>query len=458
MQDTSATHSRQSDWLLLTGATLGFLVVMLDVTIVNVALHQIGTSLGSGVAGLQWIVNAYTLVFAALILTAGALGDRLGARRLFIAGFALFGIGSLGCGSSPTIAFLIAARAFQGIGAAVLVPCSLALINHAFTSEADRNRAVSIWAAGASVAIAAGPVVGGVLIATVGWRSIFFVNVPIATIGIWLVWHYSRETPRTRNRGIDLPGQILAIVALACLAATMIQGGGLGWTHPLVLCGFVAFIVATAGFLFAESRSQSPMLPLEVFRNPTFSAATMIGWIINVAFYGLIFVLSLFFQETQNYSPLRTGLAFLPMTAIILPANLASGWVATHSGARVPMVTGQLVMMTGCLSLLGVHQGAPYWHLAIQMLLIGGGIGFTVPAMTSALLGAVDPSMSGVASGVLNASRQAGSVVGVAMFGSFIGHQGHIVAGLRLALIVCAVILLPSALLALRMPHRPPAK
>ncbi len=343
MQDTSATHSRQPDWLLLAGATLGFLVVMLDVTIVNVALHQIGTSLGSGVAGLQWIVNAYTLVFAALILTAGALGDRLGARRVFIAGFALFGIGSLACGSSPTIAFLIAARAFQGIGAAILVPCSLSLINHAFTSEADRNRAVSIWAAGASAAIAAGPVVGGILIATVGWRSIFFVNVPIAMIGIWLVWRYSRETPRTPNRGIDLPGQILAIVALACLAATMIQGGNLGWTHALVLSGFVVFTVATAAFLVTESRSNSPMLPLQVFRNPTFSAATTIGWIINVAFYGLIFVLSLFFQETQGYSPLRTGLAFLPMTAIILPANLASGLVATHTGARIPMVTGQLV-------------------------------------------------------------------------------------------------------------------
>ena len=456
MQDTNATHSKQPDWLLLAGATLGFLVVMLDVTIVNVALHQIGTSLGSGVAGLQWIVNAYTLVFAALILTAGALGDRLGARRVFIAGFALFGIGSLACGSSPTIAFLIAARAFQGIGAAILVPCSLSLINHAFTSEADRNRAVSIWAAGASAAIAAGPVVGGILIATVGWRSIFFVNVPIAMIGIWLVWRYSRETPRTPNRGIDLPGQILAIVALACLAATMIQGGNLGWTHALVLSGFVVFTVATAAFLVTESRSNSPMLPLQVFRNPTFSAATTIGWIINVAFYGLIFVLSLFFQETQGYSPLRTGLAFLPMTAIILPANLASGLVATHTGARIPMVTGQLVMMAGCLLLLGVHQGASYWHLAIRMLLIGGGIGFTVPAMTSALLGAVDPSMSGVASGVLNASRQAGSVVGVAMFGSFIGHQEHMVASFRLALIVCAVMLLPSALFALRMPHRPP--
>jgi DHA2 family methylenomycin A resistance protein-like MFS transporter len=176
--------------------------------------------------------------------------------------------------------------------------------------------------------------------------------------------------------------------------------------------------------------------------------------IINTAFYGLIFVLSLFFQDTQHYTPLRTGLAFLPATAMILPANLASGWVATRAGPRIPMAAGQFILLAGCLSLLGVSQGTPYWHLAGQMLLLGGGMGFTVPAMTSALLGSVNPTMSGVASGVLNASRQAGSVVGVALFGSFIGQQSHLVTGLRLALICSSVILFPSALLGLRMPGR----
>jgi MFS transporter, DHA2 family, methylenomycin A resistance protein len=444
-----------SNRLLLTGATLGFVVVQLDVTIVNVALQQIGASLGSAVSGLQWIVNAYTLVFAALILTAGALGDRFGARRVFIAGFAIFALGSLGCGLSTSTALLIDARAFQGIGAAILVPCSLALINHAFTSDADRNRAVSIWAAGASVAVAAGPVIGGVLIAGIGWRSIFFVNVPIALAGVWLVWRYSEETSRSGRRGVDLPGQLLAIFALADVAATMIEGGGgLGWTHPLILAGFGSFMVASAGFIFVESRSREPMLPLQLFKHRTFSAATVIGWITNVAFYGLIFVFSLFFQRTQKYTALQTGLAFLPMTIMILPANLASGWIATRAGARLPMAAGQILMLVGCVTLLGVSEGLRYWRLAGQLLLLGAGIGLTVPAMTSALLGTVDRSQSGIASGVLNAARQAGSVVGVALFGTFIGQQHQMVPGVRLALLVSVGILAPSFLLAFRIPRR----
>jgi MFS transporter, DHA2 family, methylenomycin A resistance protein len=451
--------TKQSDRLLLTGASLGFAVVQLDVTIVNVALQQIGVSFGSGVSGLQWVVNAYTLVFAALILTAGALGDRLGARRVFVAGFAIFGVGSLGCGLSNGMTLLIGARALQGMGAAILVPCSLALINHAFTRDAERSKAVSIWAAGASVAVAAGPVIGGVLIAGLGWRSIFFVNVPLAILGVWLVCRYSDETSPSRHGGIDLPGQFLAILALADIAATMIEGGGgLGWAHPAILSGFGVFVVAAAGFVFVESGSRAPMLPLQVFRDRTFSAATMIGWITNVAFYGLIFVLSLFFQRTQKYTALETGLAFLPMTTIILPADLASGWLTTRTGARLPMVAGQIMMMVGCVSMIGVSEGIAYWRLAAQLLLLGAGIGLTVPAMTSALLGTVDASESGVASGVLNAARQSGSVVGVALFGTFIGQESHMVPGLRLALLVSAGILLASSLLALRMPSRIPAR
>jgi len=316
-------ETKRSNRLLLTGATLGFVVVQLDVTIVNVAFQQIGASFGSRVSALQWIVNAYTLVFAALILTAGALGDLLGARQVFIAGFAIFGVGSLGCGLSTSMPLLIGARAFQGIGAAILVPCSLALIKRNFTKDADRDKAVSIWAAGASVAVAAGPVIGGVLIAGIGWRSIFFVNVPLAILGIWLVWRHSDETTQSRHRGIDLLGQFLAIFALADIAATMIEGGGgLGWAHPLILSGFALFVAAAGGFIFVESRSRAPMLPLQVFKDRTFTVATVIGWITNVA--------------------------FLPMTAIILPADLASGWITTRTGARLPIVAGQILMMVGC--------------------------------------------------------------------------------------------------------------
>lgn len=443
----SELNLRNAKRLLLTGTTLGFVVVQLDVTIVNVAIQQIGASLGGAVSSLQWIVNAYTLTFAALILTAGALGDRLGARRVFIAGFAIFGVGSLACALATGIGMLIAARAFQGIGAAVLVPCSLALINHNFLTDAERNRAIAIWAAGASVAVAAGPVIGGVLIAAIGWRSIFYVNVPLALLGIWLVSRYSQETSRLQHRGIDLLGQLLAIIALADLAATMIERSG----TP----GFAICAVAAVAFIVVESRLHSPMLPLGVFKNSTFTVATIVGLIINVAFYGLIFVLSLFFQRTLKYSALETGLAFLPMTGMILPANLVSGRLATRVGARLPMVVGQLLMLAGIITLLGIHQEMPYWSLAGQLLLLGAGIGLVVPAMTSALLGTVDKSLSGVASGVLNASRQAGSVVGVALFGGFIAGPDAMIPGLRTVLIISAAILVPSAVLALSAAPRP---
>lgn len=441
--------------LLLAGTSLGFVVVQLDVTIVNVALQQIGASFGGGVSGLQWIVNAYTLAFAALILTAGALGDRLGARRVFIAGFAIFGLASLGCGMSTSMGLLVAMRTLQGVGAAILVPCSLALLNHNFTKNAERDKAVSIWAAGASVALAAGPVAGGALIAIAGWRSIFLVNLPLSALGMWLVWRHSEETSQIRKRGIDLGGQFLAIFGLAVLAASMIQGGnGLGWTHPLTLCGFGLFVAAAVTFVFVESKSAAPMLPLGLFRNRTFSAATMVGWIINIAFYGLIFVFSLFFQRTQGYSALLTGLAFLPMTGVVLAANLASGRITTRRGARIPVVAGQILMIAGCLSLLTIQKGTAYSHLGLQLLSIGAGIGLTVPAMTSALLGTVEKSQSGIASGVLNASRQAGSVVGVALFGTFISQSDRIVPGLRLALLVSASILVASCLLATRITTR----
>jgi MFS transporter, DHA2 family, methylenomycin A resistance protein len=441
--------------LLLTATSLGFVVVQLDVTIVNVALQQIGASFGGSVAGLQWVVNAYTLVFAALILTAGAFGDRFGARRVFIAGFALFTVASLGCGLAPTLAILIAARAIQGIGAAILVPCSLAVLNHAFNEDRERAKAVSIWAAGASVALSAGPVVGGLIVAGIGWRSIFFINVPIGLFGIWLAWHHASETTVSAQRRLDPVGQLLAIFALADLATVMIEGGTMGWIHPVILAGFSLFGVATAAFIFIESCAESPMLPLHLFRDWTFTVTTLIGWTINVTFYGLIFVLSLFFQQIQHYSALETGLAFLPMTGVVLAANLLSGRITSRIGARIPIVIGQIAMLAGCIALLMIEQKTPYWEIFGQMSAIGAGIGLTVPAVTSALLSTVDKTQSGIASGVLNAARQAGSVIGVALFGSLIAQQGHFVAGFRMSLIISGAILLLTSLLAFRLPGRP---
>jgi MFS transporter, DHA2 family, methylenomycin A resistance protein len=273
--------------------------------------------------------------------------------------------------------------------------------------------------------------------------------------GIWVVWRHSKETSQSRDRDLDLPGQFFAILALAVLAASMIEGGStLGWAHPVILCGFGVFVAATAAFIAVESKSRSPMLPLQVFQNTTFTTATVIGWIVNVAFYGLIFVLSLFFQRTQQYNALDTGLAFLPMTGIVLAANLASGRLATRVGPRLPMFVGQILMILGCAGLLPVKQGIAYSHLAAQLLLIGAGIGLVVPAMTSALLGTVEKSQSGIASGVLNAARQAGSVVGVALFGTFVSQKNQMIPGLKISLMISCAMLLSSCLLAFRIRSR----
>jgi MFS transporter, DHA2 family, methylenomycin A resistance protein len=439
--------SPRSRSLALVALSLGFAVVQLDVTVVNVGVKAIGASLGSSISALQWVVSSYTLTLAALILTAGSLGDRIGAKRMFIAGFAIFTAASVACGLSPTIAVLIAARAIQGVGAAILVPCSLALLNHAYHDTGQRTRAVGLLAAGASTALAAGPVIGGLLIALVGWRGIFFINLPVGIVGMLLTSRHAEETPQSRGRRLDLPGQLSAVVALAVLAAAMIEGGALGWSSPWVLAGFASFVVAGACFVAVERRGREPMLPLSLFRDRTFRASTIVGLLINVAFYGLIFVFSLFFQREQGLSPLRTGLAFLPMTASIMAANLLAGRLVRRYGERAAIVFGALVMASGCLALLWLSRTTSYAAMALQLLALGAGLGLVVPPMTTALLGSVDRDRSGLASATLYAMRQSGSVIGVALFGSLLAAK--FLPGVHVALVVALVLLLIGAVSAL---------
>lgn len=428
--------------LTLAATSVGFVVVQLDVTIVNVALQRIGGALGGGVTGLQWVVNAYTVVFASLILTAGTIGDRVGAKRVFIGGFGVFTAASLACGFAPNLVTLVGARAIQGVGAAVLVPCSLALLNHSYQDDAARAKAVGIWAGGAGVALALGPVLGGVLVDTIGWRSIFFINPPIGAIGIWLTVRYARETTRSEALGYDIPGQLVAITTIAIFAAAAIEGGKAGWIKPTVIGGFLAAAIGAVTFVILETRSKRPMLPLSFFANSTFSAATAVGVLINTAFYGLIFVFSLFFQQQKRFSPLDTGLAFLPMTAVVIAANIVAGRVAATLGARLPMLIGQAIFAVGCLFLIGTGINTPYGQIWWQLLAIGAGIGLVVPPMTSALLRTVECQNSGVASGVLNTSRQLGSVIGVAFYGSLIANPAEFIRGMHDLLIVSAVLVL----------------
>jgi DHA2 family methylenomycin A resistance protein-like MFS transporter len=418
----------------LLATSLGFGVVQLDVSVVNVAINPIGADLGGGVAALQWVVNAYTLAFAGLILTAGALGDRIGAKRVFVAGFALFTVASAACGLAPDLGVLIAARAVQGVGAAVLVPCSLTLLNHAFPGTRERARAVGLWAAGASAALSAGPLVGGVLITALGWRAIFFINAPIGVAGILFTLRWAGETSRTAGRGIDLPGQVAAVVALTALAGAVVEGGQRGLGDPLVPAGFAVAVLAGAAFVVVEARTRRPMLPLGLFRTPSFGAASAIGLLVNVAFYGLLFVLSLFFQRAQHLSALATGLAFAPMTVAIIVANLVSGGLTRRFGTLWLIVFGAALMGLGCAGLLGLGAGAAYVALAGQLTALGFGLGLIVPAMTSALLGSTARERSGVASGTLNTARQTGSVLGVALFGALISGPGSVVPGWHVAL------------------------
>jgi MFS transporter, DHA2 family, methylenomycin A resistance protein len=437
--------SRYATLLTLTAMSLGYGVVQLDVTIVNTALQSIGTSLGGQLSALQWIVSSYTIAFAALILTAGALGDRVGAKKIFMAGFAIFTAASLACALASTTAILIVARASQGVGAAVLVPNSLALLSHAYPDEKERGRAVGIWAAGASLALTAGPLAGGSLIALFGWRSIFLVNIPIGVAALWITWRYANETPKSPHRELDLAGQAAAVGALGSLVAAVIEAGALGLSNPWVVAGFVAFVVLTGLFLLQERRVQQPMLPLSLFRHRLFRLTALVGLLVNVAFYGMIFVLSLYFQQVNGLSAFATGLAFVPMMGVVLPANLLAPHAAEWLGARAVIAGGAVIAATACFGLMVIARDTSYWAISTQLIGMGAGLGFLVPPLTSTLLGTVEKARSGLAAGLLNSTRQTGSVLGVALFGALVGQASAFISGVRISLIISTILLLTAA-------------
>lgn len=442
---TPRAGSRLATSLTLAAMSLGYGVVQLDVTIVNTALDAMGKTLGGGVAELQWVVSAYTIAFAAFMLTAGALGDRIGAKRIFMAGFAIFTAASLACALSPNAVVLIGARLVQGLAAAILVPNSLALLNHAYADDRARGRAVAVWAAGASLALTAGPFVGGALITLVGWRAIFLVNLPIGLAGLWLSWRYATETTRAASREIDLPGQLAAIGALGALAGAIIEAGALGWGHPAVIAAFVAAAVLAVLFIWRENRAAQPMLPLSLFGHPLFTLTTIVGLLVNVAIYGLIFVLSLYFQRVNGLSAWWTGLAFVPMMGAVLPVNLLAPRLAERIGSCPTIVVGACISALGCLGLLWIGTGTSYWAICTQLIAISGGLGLLVPPLTSTLLGSVEKPRSGIAAGVLNATRQTGSVLGVALFGSLVASDTRFMTGFHQTLIISAVVLLLAA-------------
>lgn len=433
-------------WTLF-AASFGFLMVSLDATIVNVALPTLSEKLGAGLSQLQWVVAGYTLTFAALQLVGGSLSDRLGARRAFAAGLGLFVVASLACGLATSPEMLIAARFVQGIGAAVQLPASLAMIRHAYPDGAARSRAIGVWASAGGGAVAAGPVVGGLLLVWLGWRSLFLVNLLIGAVGL-LATLRAAGTRVGPARRLDVPGQALVIVTLSGLVFALIEGGSLGWRSPSVVAGLVLGVAGAVSFVLWERRAPEPMLPMRLFAHPMFSAASVAGFVQNFSYYGIVFLLSLFLQDERGYSALETGLIFLPMSVAAMASNLWGGRLTARLGPRIPMMGGQFVFALGLFALLLAGPDAPNWQIWLATVPVGIGGGMAVPAMSGAVLEAVEPEYAGVASAELNTARQVGGAVGVALFGTLVANT--FASGLQASLLIAAVALCGSSLAAAR--------
>ncbi|MER5307890.1 MFS transporter [Streptomyces sp. NPDC002773] len=428
----------------LVAAMLGFALITLDTSVVNVALPAIGADLRAGMSGLPWVVDSYTLVLAALLLSSGALADRVGASRAYGAGVVVFVLASAACGLAPGLPSLLAARAVQGAAAAVMLPASLALVREAYGDPVRRARAVSLWAAGGTVAMALGPVVGGALTTAWSWRGVFFVNLPLGLLALAPLTRVVRSARGTAP--IDLPGQLTAMTALGALTFAAIEGGTEAW-WALGLAG-----VSFAAFLVIEARRRHPMVPLGLFRDTTVAVAVAAGSANSVAFYGMLFVFSLFFQQVLGLSALAAGLMFLPMTGLLAGMNLLSARVAARYGARLPIVLGQAVAVAGLLGLLTVDAESSRVAQALLLVPLGVGASFSLPPLIASMMEAVPAERAGTAAGLLNAMRQTAGALAVAVFGSLAARSME--TALPASILISAGLLTLTALASLRLPGR----
>jgi len=417
-----------------TAICLGYFMVILDTTVVYIALPAIQRQFSATITELQWVVDGYTLVFASLLLTAGALGDRLGDKKIFLLGLVLFTGGSALCGIAPTMWMLQLARVVQGIGAALQVPASLALLNHMYSDPRERARAIGIWGGIAGIAAGLGPVLSGLLVVSLGWRSVFFINVPIGMLAILFTLLYVYPVPGQHGRGLDFSAQLMGIVALVLLTLALIEGKTWGWTSLPIVGAFVGFVAATGVFLLIERAAASPMLPLKLFSSRTFSSANTVGLLLNFGFYGQLFLLTAYFQQIRGYSALLAGLALLPQLGMAAFASTLAGRVTGRVGPRLVMVSGLLLGGVGFLALISIGMTTGYLLLCPMLVAIGFGTAFAMPAMTNAVVASAPKERSGIASAVLNASRQTGGTLGVALLGSLVGGYRAFIPGLHSAL------------------------
>jgi MFS transporter, DHA2 family, methylenomycin A resistance protein len=426
----------------------GYFMVILDTTALTPALPVLRGDLGGGISTLQWVVDGYALTFAALLLSGGALGDQLGARGVFAGGALLFAATSAACAAAPDAESLVGARMLQGVAAALLVPTSLALLRASFTEPAARARAVGAWGGIAGVAAAGGPVVGGVLAQAVGWRAVFLLNVPIGAAAALLSARHVAAPPPRRGRGLDVPGQIAAVVALGALTLALIDAGRSGWDAAGVRVGAAGFLVALAAFVAVERRTRAPVLPPSLFASPALTAATAVGLLINLGFYGQLFVVNLLLQDVRGLDPLEAGLALLPEGILVSLGSLLSGRLTARAGSPRPtMLLGLGLGAAGMAGLAVASAGAPYLVLVAPLMAAGVGMSLTMPAATSAVVESAPHEHVGVAAGVLNAARQVGGLVGVALLGTLVA--GGLAGGAPWALAASAAAFAVAALLAL---------
>ncbi len=395
-------------------------IVYLDSTILNVALPTLQHDLHASLSGLQWIADAYLLVVASLLMLTGSTADRLGRKRLFLIGLSGFGLGSLLCSVAPNTGSLIALRMLQGLGGSMLTPISLSIVRNTFHDPRERAQAFGIWSGIFGVASACGPVVGGLLVSTVGWRSIFWINVPICAAMIVATLRYVPESRAPRPRRVDWAGQALMIALLGSLTWAVIQGPDSGWSSPPVLALFAVAATSAVAFVAVERRRPEPLVELRFFRSRPFTGAALIAVASFVVLSGFLFVITLYLQQVRGDSPLRAGLSLLPATIVMAAAAPVAGQHTSRHGPRWSLIGAGLFTAAGLALLLGLSPSTSYGYLVLALAVLGAGLGLVNPPITATGVSGMPPAQAGVASAVISASRQFGSVLGVAVMGDLV--------------------------------------
>jgi EmrB/QacA subfamily drug resistance transporter len=446
-------------WVTLAAVTFGLFMIMLDNTVVNVALPSIQRDLGVGLAELEWIVTGYALTFAALMLTGGKLADLLGRRLIFVVGLALFTGASLACGLADSGEMLIAARIVQGVGAALMNPATLSIIAATFPPN-ERGLAIGIWAGVSALALAIGPLVGGLITEHVSWHWIFFVNVPVGIVGIavsLLVIRESRDESEVQR--LDLPGLVTSGLGLFALTYALIEANAHGWTSGRIVGAFALAAVSLVAFVAIELRGRVPMLDLSLFRSGTFTGANLVVLLVALAMFGVFFFVSLYMQNVLGYSPVRAGAAFLPMTILIILLAPLAGRLSDRIGSRWLMTGGMTLVGVQLLVFSRLDVDSTFWSLLPGLLVGGVGMALTMTPSAAAAVRSVPVDRSGVGSAVLNAFRQVGGAMGIALIGAIVAAQigdartpaalrDGFMDGFGIALVVCACIAFAGALVA----------